>query len=112
MSKRILVCATVFRRLFGSRKMSESAREIGPGEISRFREVVVAGLRAKQLLRGARPRIEPHSDKHKNTTIAVEEVRRGLISFTQLARSQTHQFTTKDAGERIPITASKHDAFT
>ena len=111
MSKRILVCATVFRRLFGSRKMSESAREIGPGEISRFREVVVAGLRAKQLLRGSKPRIEPHPDKHKYTTIAVEEVRRGLISFTQLALSQTHQ-STKDAGERIPITASKHDAFT
>lgn len=93
--------------------MSESPREIGPGEISRFREVVVAGLRAKQLLRGSRPRIEPHPQRHKNTTIAMEEVRRGLISFTQLALSQTHEpTTTKDAGERIPITASVHDAFT
>ena len=92
--------------------MSESRTKSGPEEISRFRAVVVAGLRAKQLLRGSKPRIEPHPDKHKNTTIALEEVRRGLISFTQLALSQTHQFTTKDAGERIPITASKHDAFT
>ena len=93
--------------------MSESPREIGPGEISRFREVVVAGLRAKQLLRGSRPRIEPHPQRHKNTTIAMEEVRRGLISFTQLALSQTHESTTtNDAGERIPITASVHDAFT
>ena len=92
--------------------MSDSPLEIGPGESSRFQDVVVAGLRAKQLLRGSKPRIEPHPDKRKYTTIAVEEVRRGLISFTQLARSQTHQFTTKDAGERIPITASKHDAFT
>jgi len=87
--------------------MSESPREIGPRESSRFREVVLAGLRAKQLLRGSKPRIEPHPDKHKNTTIAVEEVRRGLISFTQLALSNT-----KDAGEPIPITASEHDAFT
>ena len=92
--------------------MSESPREIGPGESSRFREVVVAGLRAKQLLRGSRPRIEPHPYKHKNTTIAVEEVRRGLITFTQPALSQTHQSITKDIGEPIPITASEHDAFT
>ena len=91
---------------------SDSPREIGSGDSSRFREIVMAGLRAKQLLRGARPRIEPHSDKHKNTTIAVEEVRRGLISFTQLALSKIHQSTTKHAGEPIPITASKHDAFT
>lgn len=87
--------------------MSESLREIGPRESSRFREVVLAGLRAKQLLRGSKPRIEPHPNKHKNTTIAVEEVRRGLISFTQQVQS-----TTKDAGEPIPITASEHDAFT
>ena len=94
------------------KRMSESPREIGPRESSRFREVVLAGLRAKQLLRGSKPRIEPHPDKHKNTTIAVEEVRRGLISFTQLALSKTHQSTTNDAGEPIPITASEHDAFT
>ena len=92
--------------------MSESPREIGTRESSRFREVVLAGLRTKQLLRGSKPRIEPHPDKHKNTTIAVEEVRRGLISFTQIALSQAHQSTTNDAGERIPITASEHDAFT
>ena len=92
--------------------MSESPREIGTPESSRFREVVLAGLRAKQLLRGSKPRIEPHPGKHKNTTIALEEVRRGLISFTQLALSQTHQSTTKGAGEPISITASEHDAFT
>jgi DNA-directed RNA polymerase omega subunit len=92
--------------------MSESPREIGPGENSRFREIVVAGLRAKQLLRGSKPRIEPHPDKRKNTTIAVEEVRRGLISFTKLAVSQTHQSTTaKDAGEPIRITAAEQDTF-
>jgi len=91
--------------------MSESAREIGPRESSRFREVVLAGLRAKQLLRGSKPRIEPHPDKHKNTTIAVEEVRRGLI-FYATRFSKTDQSTTKDPGKPIPITASEHDAFT
>ncbi len=91
--------------------MSESPREMGPGESSRFREVVVAGLRAKQLLRGSRPRIEPHPYKHKNTTIAVEEVRQGLISFTHRALSQAHPYiTTKEADGPIRITASEHDA--
>jgi DNA-directed RNA polymerase omega subunit len=91
--------------------MNESPREIGPGESSRFREVVIAGLRAKQLLRGSKPRIEPHPDKHKNTTIAVEEVKRGLISFTHRALAQAHQYiTTKEAGGPIPIIASEHDA--
>jgi DNA-directed RNA polymerase omega subunit len=92
--------------------MNGSPREIGPGESSRFREVVVAGLRAKQLLRGSNPRIEPRPDKRKNTTIAVEEVRRGLVTFTQLALLEAHQsVTAKDAGEPIRITASEYDAF-
>ena len=90
---------------------SDSPREIGSGDSSRFREIVVAGLRAKQLLRGSKPRIEPHPDKRKYTTIAVEEVRRGLISFTQLALSQTHESTTAKDGEPIRITAPGRDAF-
>ena len=65
--------------------MSESRQESGPGEISRFRAVVVAALRAKQLRRGSKPRIEASPDRHKDTTIAVEEVRRGLITFTEFA---------------------------
>jgi DNA-directed RNA polymerase omega subunit len=81
-------------------------------EISRFREVVVAGLRAKQLQRGSKPRIDPDPDKRKNTTIAVEEVRRGLITFTPHAGSYAHQsITATDAGEPIPITPSEHDVF-
>ena len=76
-------------------------------QISRFREIVMAGLRAKQLVRGSKPRIERDPDKRKNTSIAIEEVRRGLITFTQARQS----ITAKDAGEPIPITASEHDAF-
>jgi DNA-directed RNA polymerase omega subunit len=62
--------------------MSASPQQRGPGEISRFRAVVVAALRAKQLRRGSKPRIESNPDKHKDTSIAMEEVRRGLIDFT------------------------------
>lgn len=56
---------------------------IGPGTVSRFQEVVVAVLRVKQLRRGSKPRIEPDDKRHKDTSIAMEEVRRGLINFTQ-----------------------------
>jgi DNA-directed RNA polymerase omega subunit len=65
--------------------MSEGPAQDGPGEMSRFRAIVVAALRAKQLRRGSKPRIELDDKKRKDTSIAMEEVRRGLISFTQFA---------------------------
>ena len=70
--------------------MSASRQESGPSEISRFRAVVVAALRAKQLRRGSKPRIESNADKHKDTSIAMEEVRRGLINFTQFPVPHRH----------------------
>ncbi|HEV8133967.1 MAG TPA: DNA-directed RNA polymerase subunit omega [Pyrinomonadaceae bacterium] len=65
--------------------MSDSQPKGEPGEISRFRAVVVAALRAEQLRRGSKPRIELDGKRHKDTSIAMEEVRRGLITFTQFA---------------------------
>ena len=70
--------------------MSANRQESGLGEISRFRAVVVAALRAKQLRRGSSPRIEANPDKHKDTSIAMEEVRRGLINFTQFSVTPGH----------------------
>ena len=67
--------------------MTEKRPQSETEEISRFRGVVVAALRAKQLRRGSKPRIELDNKKHKDTSIAMEEVRRGLITFTQLAVS-------------------------
>jgi DNA-directed RNA polymerase omega subunit len=64
--------------------------ESGPGEISRFRVVVAAALRVKQLRRGSKPRIEPDPKKHKDTSIALEEIRRGLITLTQSSVTQVH----------------------
>jgi DNA-directed RNA polymerase omega subunit len=60
----------------------DAAAELWPGIDSRFRLIVVAALRAKQLLRGARPRIDADPLKRRNTSIALEEVRQGLVSFT------------------------------
>ena len=42
----------------------------------------MTALRAKQLVRGSHPRIEVDSQRRKNTSIALEEVKRGLVPFT------------------------------
>jgi DNA-directed RNA polymerase subunit K/omega len=50
---------------------------------SRFLFVDVAALRAKQLRRGARPRLgeNPPVVLHKAERVAMEEVRRGLVYY-------------------------------
>lgn len=53
-----------------------------PGVDSVYRLIVVAALRNKQLTRGAKPRIDADPQRHRNTTIALEEVKRGLVPFT------------------------------
>jgi DNA-directed RNA polymerase omega subunit len=55
-----------------------------PGIDSTFRLIVVAALRSKQLVRGSLPRIEADPQKRKNISIALEEVKQGLIGFTLL----------------------------
>jgi DNA-directed RNA polymerase omega subunit len=52
-----------------------------PGIDSRYRLIVVAALRSKQLLRGASPRIAADPLKRRNTSIALEEVKQGLVPF-------------------------------
>jgi DNA-directed RNA polymerase subunit K/omega len=52
---------------------------------SRFLFVDVAAQRAKQLRRGALPRLERHAlgqGPHKLERVAMEEVRGGLIHYT------------------------------
>jgi DNA-directed RNA polymerase omega subunit len=49
---------------------------------SRFLFVDVAALRAKQLRKGARPRLEDDVPQHhKAERVAMEEVRRGLVYY-------------------------------
>ena len=57
--------------------------QVAPIE-SRFMFVDVAALRAKQLRRGALPRVthEHHDATHKLERVAMEEVRKGLIDYT------------------------------
>ena len=49
---------------------------------SKYRLIILAAKRSKQLQRGARPRIEIDPIKHKPTRIALEEVIRGKVNFT------------------------------
>jgi len=52
---------------------------------SRFLFVDVAALRAKQLRKGARPRLEDEVPQHhKAERVAMEEVRRGLVYYNVL----------------------------
>lgn len=48
---------------------------------SKYRLIIVAAKRSKQLQRGARPRIEIDPQKHKSTRIALEEVQQGKVNF-------------------------------
>ena len=52
-----------------------------PGIDSRFRLVLVAAQRSKQLQRGARPRIVTDPKRRRSTSIALEEVKQGLVPF-------------------------------
>jgi DNA-directed RNA polymerase subunit omega len=62
----------------------EIADETQAPEIdSKYRLIILAAKRSKQLQRGARPRIDVNNtEKHKNTRIALEEVIRGRVNFT------------------------------
>jgi DNA-directed RNA polymerase omega subunit len=53
-----------------------------PGVDSKYRLIILAAKRSKQLQRGARPRIDIDTVKHKNTRIALEEVMQGRVNFT------------------------------
>lgn len=59
------------------------SHEAAPPITSRFLFVDVAAQRAKQLRRGARPRLERPSSTapHKLERVAMEEVRSGLIEY-------------------------------
>ena len=53
----------------------------GPELDSKYRLIIVAAKRSKQLQRGAKPRIDIDAQKHKPTRVALEEVIRGRVPF-------------------------------
>lgn len=59
----------------------EEATDGSPEIDSKYRLIILAAKRSKQLQRGARPRIDIDPTKHKPTRIALEEVIRGKVQF-------------------------------
>ena len=53
---------------------------------SKYRMIIVAAQRSKQLQRGARPRVEMDMQRHKPTRVALEEVQRGKVDFAYTTR--------------------------
>jgi DNA-directed RNA polymerase subunit K/omega len=75
-------------------RSTEARAQVPPIE-SRFMFVDVAALRAKQLRRGALPRVSgSHDVPHKLERLAMEEVRRGLVEYATPER--------KPVGEGAP----------
>ena len=73
-----------------------SNEEEWPGIDSRYRLIVVAALRAKQLLHGSLPRIDVDPVRRRNTSIALEEVKQGLVPFSITTKEQREAESEND----------------
>jgi DNA-directed RNA polymerase omega subunit len=60
---------------------AEAAGAAPPQLDSKYRLIIVAAQRSKQLQRGARPRVDMDIQRHKPTRVALEEVQQGMVSF-------------------------------
>ena len=72
----------VVNKQYARTRIDELVEQPPPPEIdSKYRLIILAAKRSKQLQRGARPRIEIDPLKHKFTRIALEEVIQGRVRF-------------------------------
>jgi DNA-directed RNA polymerase omega subunit len=58
----------------------EETKEI-PEIDSKYRLILIAAQRSKQLQKGAHPRVEADTRKTKPTRIALEEIKKGKVGF-------------------------------
>ena len=59
--------------------MEDNNETSSPPIDSKYRKILIAAKRSKQIQKGARPRVQmPNS---KPTRVAVEEINRGLVDF-------------------------------
>lgn len=56
-------------------------KELTKEEMNRYRLVILASQRARQLLAGVQARIDPKG--HKPTEVAVDEVKEGLVEWQE-----------------------------
>ncbi|HEX7175553.1 MAG TPA: DNA-directed RNA polymerase subunit omega [Pyrinomonadaceae bacterium] len=69
--------------------VGEETADVQPQEIdSKYRLIIVAAQRSKQLQRGARPRVDFDTARHKPTRIALEEVMRGYVTFETIEKEK------------------------
>jgi len=68
-----------------------------------YRMIVVAGLRSKQLFRGATPRVVSDPSRRRFVSIALEEARRGLIPFRVGTLNKNGLATTDILAEKEPV---------
>jgi DNA-directed RNA polymerase omega subunit len=72
---------TIAATVTGGGLLGNQGKESWPGIVSRFQLVLLAGRRSKQLFKGAHPRIPADPLKRRNTSIALEELKQGLVAF-------------------------------
>ncbi len=65
-----------------SEVVEETEERTVPELDSKYRMIIVAAQRSKQIQKGARPRVDMDLQRHKPTRIALEEVQRGQVYFT------------------------------
>ena len=72
---------------------------------SKFRFILIAAKRARQLQAGAKPLI--HTTSHKPTRIAQEEVRGGVVKFELLPYVKNDEPAEEEAVSKKVKTAAK-----
>lgn len=60
---------------------NETDQKVQPDIDSKYRLIIVAAKRSKQIQRGANPRVEMDLQKHKPTRVALEELNQKRVPF-------------------------------
>ena len=64
---------------------AEAKPRVNPEIDSKYRKIILAAQRSKQLQRGANPRVDMDPRKSKATRIAMRELESGKVDFEILA---------------------------
>ena len=60
---------------------TDAAPRVNPEIDSKYRKIILAAQRSKQLQRGANPRVDMDPRKSKSTRIAMKEIDAGKVDF-------------------------------
>ncbi|MCA1625253.1 MAG: DNA-directed RNA polymerase subunit omega [Acidobacteria bacterium] len=73
--------------------VEETTKEprVNPEIDSKYRKIILAAQRSKQLQRGANPRVDMDTRKSKPTRIAMKEIEEGKVDFELTAQSNLQQ---------------------